>query len=184
MWHLAGAPWSFGALLMAALGAYAAPSVNIDMQASFSAGPYLLELLYVQPQPRLNQPRTLKRVLTNHSETAAGENSSAYFPLLDRIAEGKFALAKNDAELYQGFLDLLRSDGHITSDEAFSTFNLALSLRSAAPRIETHYQFYSTAVEPQLGHTKSQDCVAWVQVNHQRFCDPVLEAPQDTGNLS
>ncbi|MDB5910598.1 MAG: UDP-glucose:Glycoprotein Glucosyltransferase [Massilia sp.] len=45
---------------------------------------------------------------------------------------------------------MLREDGHITDPEALSTFKLALSMRSAAPRIEAHYQFYSTAVEKAL----------------------------------
>lgn len=45
--------------------------------------------------------------------------------------------------------------------EALSTFKLALSLRSAAPRIEAHYQYYDTAVEPGLGDPK-EGCDDWV----------------------
>lgn len=81
-------------------------------------------------------------------ETAAQENSSAYYPLLDRIADGHFAKAATDKELYETFLDVLRQDGHINSPEVLSTFKLALSLRAAAPRIEAHYQYYRTAVAP------------------------------------
>lgn len=40
-------PWGLAVGLVAALQASAAPSVNVGMTAAFSAGPYLLELLYV-----------------------------------------------------------------------------------------------------------------------------------------
>ncbi|POR35107.1 UDP-glucose:glycoprotein glucosyltransferase [Tolypocladium paradoxum] len=136
--------------LTAALKATAAPSVNVGMKAAFSAGPYLLELL----------------------ETAAGENSTAYFPLLDRIASGHFASASSDAALYNTFLDVLREDGHISSPEALSTFKLALSLRSAAPRIEAHYQYYSTAVEPAVA---TSDCHDWVLFEGKQYCTPALD---------
>lgn len=45
MLRFAQLPWSLFGVLIAALQANAAPSVNIGMRASFPAGPYLLELL-------------------------------------------------------------------------------------------------------------------------------------------
>ncbi|KAK5993113.1 UDP-glucose:glycoprotein glucosyltransferase [Cladobotryum mycophilum] len=144
-------PWSLAACLWLASTGFATPSVNVGMKAAFSAGPYLLELL----------------------ETAAGENSSAYFPLLDRIASGHFSTATTDADLYAKFLDVLREDGHITSSEALATFNLALSLRVATPRIEAHYQYYSTAVEPVVLTTS--DCMNWVLFEGKQYCTPPLD---------
>ncbi|PHH84037.1 hypothetical protein CDD83_2595 [Cordyceps sp. RAO-2017] len=120
------------------------------MNAAFSAGPYLLELL----------------------ETAAAENESAYYPLLDRIASGHFAPASSDADLYGRFLELLVADGHISSPDALSTFKLGLSLRSAAPRIEAHYQYYSTAVEPVVA---DRNCQAWVLLEGKQHCNPALD---------
>ncbi|UNI17283.1 killer toxin resistant protein [Purpureocillium takamizusanense] len=130
--------------------ASASKSVNVGMKAAFQAGPYLLELL----------------------ETAAGENSSAYFPLLDRIASGYFASASSDSDLYEKFLNVLRDDGHVSSPEALSTLNLALSLRTAAPRIEAHYQYYDTAVEPAVTDSK---CPDWILLDGKQYCTPAME---------
>ncbi|KAI0382581.1 glycosyltransferase family 24 protein [Hypomontagnella monticulosa] len=129
----------------------AGPSVNVAMQAAFPAPPYLVELL----------------------ETAAGENATSYFPLLDRIADGTFANIKTDKELYEKFLEVLRQDGHMESPEALSTFKLALSMRSAAPRIEAHYQYYDTAVAPSLGKAKD-DCPEWVLLSGKQYCSASL----------
>ncbi|KHO01145.1 UDP-glucose:glycoprotein glucosyltransferase precursor [Metarhizium album ARSEF 1941] len=128
----------------------AVSAVKVGMIAAFDAAPYLLELV----------------------ETAAGENSSSYFPLLDRIASGYFLTASSEAELYRRFLDVIHEDGHITRSDALSTFNLALSLRSAAPRIEAHYQHYSKAMEPLK---ELRDCDTWVLLDHMQYCTPNLD---------
>ncbi|KAI0599644.1 UDP-glucose:glycoprotein glucosyltransferase [Biscogniauxia sp. FL1348] len=133
----------------------AGPSVNVAMKAAFPSPPYLIELL----------------------ETAAGENETSYFPLLDRIADGSFAQAKTDRELYERFLEILRQDGHIDTPEALSTFKLALSVRSAAPRIEAHHQYYDTAAAPSLG-TSKDDCEEWVLLNENRYCSAALVQPE------
>ncbi|KAI0106343.1 UDP-glucose:glycoprotein glucosyltransferase [Hypoxylon sp. NC0597] len=129
----------------------AGPSVNVAMQAAFPAPPYLVELL----------------------ETAAGENATSYFPLLDRIADGTFASAKTDKQLYEKFLEVLKEDGHMASSEALSTFKLALSMRSAAPRIEAHYQYYDTAVAPSLGEARD-DCAEWILLSGKQYCSASL----------
>ncbi|KAI5863594.1 glycosyltransferase family 24 protein [Durotheca rogersii] len=149
-------PCGLGAALLMAIcwnpiHVVAEPSVNVAMKAAFPAPPYLIELL----------------------ETAAGENETSYFPLLDRIAEGAFAHAKRDKELYEDFLQVLKQDGHIRGSEALSTFKLALSLRSAAPRIEAHYQYYDTAVTPAIGEA-GEDCSEWVLLNGKQYCSASL----------
>jgi UDP-glucose:glycoprotein glucosyltransferase len=103
------------------------------------------------------------------------ENSTAYFPLLDRIAEGYFQQASTDHELYTKFLELLQNDGHITDPEALSSFQFALSIHSAAPRLEAHYQFYNTSVEPSLQAVQGTDCEVWVAFNGKQFCSPQLD---------
>jgi hypothetical protein len=108
-------------------------------------------------------------------ETAAAENSSSYFPLLDRIATGYFASASTDAALYEKFLGVLQDDGYLSSAEGLSTFKLALSLRSAAPRIEAHYQYYSTAVAPALGDWSESECFNWVLLDGKQYCRPEFE---------
>lgn len=109
------------------------------------------------------------------SETAASENASSYFPLLDRIANGHFSTATTEETLYETFLEVLKEDGHISRPEAVSTFNLALSLRSAAPRIEAHYQYYLTAVAPLLPDDVAEtSCETWVQFLSSRYCNSDL----------
>ncbi|KAF2195512.1 glycosyltransferase family 24 protein [Zopfia rhizophila CBS 207.26] len=132
---------------------FASPSINVALRASFNPAPYLVELL----------------------ETAAEENSTAYFPILDRIAEGYFSKAATDQELYATFIDLLQNDDHITDPETLSSFRFALSVRSAAPRIEAHYQFYNTSVEPSLQGEQVTDCEVWVAFGGKQYCSPQLE---------
>ncbi|KAF5677305.1 KRE5-killer toxin-resistance protein [Fusarium heterosporum] len=145
--------------LVAATAVSASPSVIVGMNAAFPRGPYLLELL----------------------ETAAGENSTCYFPLLDKIASGHFRSATSDAELYNQFLVVLQQDNHITTPEALSTFNLALSLHAAAPRIEAHYQYYVTAVDPSPKADSADDCPSWALVDNKKYCSPSLDTVAGNG---
>ncbi|KAK6213063.1 udp-glucose:glycoprotein glucosyltransferase [Colletotrichum tabaci] len=158
MMRLSRLPMGFALTLWAAVNVIAVPSVTVDMKAAFPSGPYLLELL----------------------ETAAGENATAYFPLLDRIAGGYFNEAKTDKEVYDRFLHVLNDDGHITAPEALSTFKLALSLRTAAPRIEAHYQYYRTAVEPKLGSDAPDGCEVWAELRGKQYCTPALDTPKES----
>jgi UDP-glucose:glycoprotein glucosyltransferase len=57
----------------------------------------------------------------------------------------------------------------MTDPESLSSFKFALSIRSSAPRIEAHYQFYNTTIKPMLG---SNDCAAWIEVAGNQYCDP------------
>ncbi|EEP81948.1 conserved hypothetical protein [Uncinocarpus reesii 1704] len=134
----------------------AGPSVNVALSASFSSPPYLLELL----------------------ETAAAENSTSYFPLLDRIANGVFVDSRTDKDLYDQFLRILQDDGHISDPSALSSFKLAMSLRSTAPRIQAHYQYYNTSVEPSLMGAQDAVCQVWAHYAGEQYCSPSLEHAQ------
>jgi UDP-glucose:glycoprotein glucosyltransferase len=68
-------------------------------------------------------------------------------------------------------------DGHVTQPEALSTFKLALAMRSAAPRIEAHYQYYTTGVEPKMEPSAQDRCEAWVLFNGARHCSTTLADP-------
>jgi UDP-glucose:glycoprotein glucosyltransferase len=113
-------------------------------------------------------------MLIRYRETAAEENSTAYFPILDRIADGYFDKAKTDQDLFTSFVELLENDGHITDRETLSSFQFALSVRSAAPRIEAHYQFYNTSVEQSLEAEQTSDCETWVSFGGKQYCSPHL----------
>ncbi|KAJ6788920.1 hypothetical protein PWT90_00131 [Aphanocladium album] len=111
-------------------------------------------------------------------ETATAENSSAYFPLLDQIASGRFAKVSTEAELYDEFITAVKDEGHIRSPEALATFNLGLSLRSSIPRVEAHYQYYDTAITP---HNVDSSCDTWVFLDGNQYCTPELDTAVKTG---
>ena len=115
--------------------------------------------------------------LTKYRETAAEENATAYYPILDRVSEGYFDEKTTEQELYTAFVDLLYSDGHITQPEGLASFEFALSVRSAAPRIESHYQFYKTSVEPSLVAEQTKACDIWVSFHGKQYCSVHLDEP-------
>jgi UDP-glucose:glycoprotein glucosyltransferase len=115
--------------------------------------------------------------LTAHRETVADENATAYYPILDRISQGYFNEKDTELELYTSFLDLLQRDGHITDPATLASFEFALSVRSAAPRIEAHYQFYKTSVEPTLLAEQTKACETWASLGGKQYCSAHLEDP-------
>ncbi|RKF81055.1 UDP-glucose:glycoprotein glucosyltransferase [Golovinomyces cichoracearum] len=150
--------WSFPliflfTLYLASLHASASPSVTVDLITAFPAPPFLLELL----------------------ETAADENANSYFPMLDRISEGFFSTASTDKELYERFLQALKDDGHLPNSECVSSYQLALSMRLSTPRIEAHYQYYHTDVEPSLNIEQGSSCSSWVFFKGNKYCSPSLD---------
>ena len=113
-----------------------------------------------------------------HRETAALENATSYFPILDRIAEGYFVELSTERDLYTAFVRLLQDDGHLPSADALSSFQLALSVHEAAPRIEAHYQYYTTSVESSLMVAQDAACPTWVHFEGKQYCSPTLERAQ------
>ncbi len=63
--------------------------------------------------------------------------------------------------------------------EALSTFKLALSLRSAAPRVEAQFQFYSTAVEGSAVGDQTS-CGQWILWEGSQYCSPSLDNAHGT----
>ncbi|BDD59984.1 hypothetical protein MPDQ_002268 [Monascus purpureus] len=117
-------------------------------------------------------------------ETAAEENATSYFPLLDRIADGAFDDIVTDKELYDRFLQIVRNDGHLTTPEGLASFKLSLAIRSAAPRIQAHYQYYNTSVEPSLMVAQDTVCPVWVHSDGKQYCSSTMErAQQDAGEV-
>ncbi|CAG8939330.1 unnamed protein product [Penicillium salamii] len=152
-------PWRWYATLVALLPGCivnASPSVNVALKASFDSAPYLVELL----------------------ESAAEENSTSYFPLLDRVAEGVFEDLTTEKELYDRFLTVVQDDGHLQSPESLSSLKLSLSLRSSAPRIEAHYQFYNTSVQQSLMVAQDAVCPVWVHLDDKQYCSSAMERAQ------
>ena len=115
-------------------------------------------------------------------ETAAEENSTSYFPILDRIADGYFDESTTDKELYKSFSKLVRDEGYLADPETFSSFELALSIHAAAPRIEAHYQFYKTSAELSLESPSEDRCEIWAQLDGKQYCSPDLAQVESTLN--
>jgi UDP-glucose:glycoprotein glucosyltransferase len=70
----------------------------------------------------------------------------------------------------------------MSNADTLSSYQFALSMRSAAPRIEAHYQYYHTAAEPYLAREQETSCPVWVLFNGKQYCSPALE--EDNGDLS
>ena len=103
---------------------------------------------------------------------------------MDRIADGVFTELHTDQELYNKFLDVLQSDGHLPSPESLSSFKFALTLRAAAPRVEAHFQYYNTSVQPHLMAAQDAACPVWVYLDGQQFCSPALDRAQQPVSIS
>ncbi|KAI4761782.1 UDP-glucose,glycoprotein glucosyltransferase [Aureobasidium sp. EXF-3400] len=153
------------ALGLQAICINAAPSVNVALKTSFNSAPYLD-----------TYAKQFMIELIRGRETAADENATAYFPLLDRIAEGHFDHVSTDRDLYNLFKKTLQEEGHLAKAEDISSFEYALSIHAAAPRIEAHYQFYNTTVEPTLKNRLDLNCETWLHFNGQQYCDADLSS--------
>ena len=98
--------------------------------------------------------------------------------MLDKIAEGHFIDLTTDRELYTAFLKTLQDDGHLRDPDALSSFDFALSVHTAAPRIEAHYQYYNTSVEASLMVAQDAACPVWVHFDGKQYCSPTLDRAQ------
>ncbi|KAF8536031.1 UDP-glucose:Glycoprotein glucosyltransferase-domain-containing protein [Trichophaea hybrida] len=127
----------------------ASPAINVGLKASWKSAPFILELL----------------------ETAAQENKASYFPLLDRISSGAFADKSSDKDLYDEFLRIANAEGFLTDPTELSSFNLALSIHAAAPRIEAHYHYYENSLVPIMGKLFNSSCQVWVQWSSKQTCE-------------
>lgn len=58
-----------------------------------------------------------------------------------------------------------------------SSFDYALSIHAAAPRIQAHYQYYNTTVAPSVAGHDEDACSSWVSVPFagQRYCSADLD---------
>ncbi|RVX75233.1 hypothetical protein B0A52_00585 [Exophiala mesophila] len=141
--------------------AQSSAAVNVALKTSFDAAPYLIELL----------------------ETAALENSSSYFPLLDRIADGAFADIDSDQDLYNHFIEIIQKDGHLSTPDSLSSFKFALSVHAAAPRVQAHFQYYNTSVQSLLPAAQDAACPVWVYLDGEQYCSPSLDRAQQPVQL-
>jgi UDP-glucose:glycoprotein glucosyltransferase len=122
----------------------------------------------VGPHPRCV---VIFQLLRRYRETIAEENKASYFPLLDRISSGAFSGKTSDKELYDEFLRVANAEGFLTDPVELSSFNLALSIHAAAPRIEAHYHYYDNNLVPQMGEHFDPACKVWVLWGSKQICE-------------
>ncbi len=83
-----------------------------------------------------------------------------------------------EQELFEKFVQVVQDDGHIRDPETLSSFKFALALHAAAPRIEAHYQYYNTSVQPNMMAAQDAACPVWVHFDGKQYCSPTLERAQ------
>ncbi|WVN85210.1 uncharacterized protein L203_100355 [Cryptococcus depauperatus CBS 7841] len=123
------------------------PPVHVNLETAWPAPPLLLEIL----------------------ETVYDEEPQSYFPLLNLIS----SLPTNSTPeaIFTSTLDLIQAYSLLPSPASLSTFHLALSLHSTAPRIEAGYNWYETSVRRNEASLGVEGCQGWVEWRGKGFCD-------------
>lgn len=123
----------------------AKPAVDVALQSSFPTPPFQLELLYVHSSHSHLIPSA---DLFPRRESAAAENASSFFPLLDALTAADPPLhSLTDEEQYRYFELELKLGNHIVDPAALSSWKLTLATRASVPRIEAQYQFWRSSVQ-------------------------------------
>jgi len=106
---------------------------------------------------------------TNDRETATVEQPNIYWPLLDALTQHSLKKHATQKEYYEAALQLLKSE-FLVDLVALSSFELGLSLHTAAPKVEAYYQFYRTSVVHSI--SSYEDCGSWVLWRGEQICSP------------
>ena len=85
--------------------------------------------------------------------------------------------------MYHKFITVLEQDGLLHDAESLSSFQFALSLHEAAPRIQAHLQYYNTSVQPNMMAAQDAVCPVWVHFDGQQYCSPALDRAQQPVNV-
>lgn len=97
------------------------------------------------------------------------EYPSSYFQLLHLLSS--LPPDSTDESILSSTLDLIQAYSLLPSPSSLSTFHLALSLHSTAPRIEAQYNWYNSAVKGQENKLGVEGCEGWVEWRGKGFCD-------------
>ena len=89
--------------------------------------------------------------------------------MLDSLTKTELLSLQTEKDYYEKALAVLRSE-YLTDPVTLGSFELGLSLHTAAPKIEAYYQFYNTSVIPSLGK-QYRPCDTWVHWHGEQLCD-------------
>ncbi|WVQ98589.1 hypothetical protein IAU59_005718 [Kwoniella sp. CBS 9459] len=147
-----GTAFAVSAALLCALLSVGAnvdsPPVSISLETAWPAPPLILEIL----------------------ETVYDESPSSYFPLLHLLSSLPSSESTSPEDLLSSTLDLISSYSLLPNPSSLSTFNLALSLHTAVPKIEAEYSWYEDTLRGQEGKLGVVGCSGWVEWRGKGFC--------------
>jgi len=117
-------------------------------------------------------------LLLNFSETIALEEPRSFFPLLDLLVHpGTFVhplITESDEGLYQKVLSTLEKHKYLQDSGALASFERALALHVASPKIEAFHRYYAEKMDVNSFEERhnAANCPAWVDWYGQRICTP------------
>ncbi|PIA18295.1 hypothetical protein COEREDRAFT_13858 [Coemansia reversa NRRL 1564] len=128
------------------------PSIRTRLLASFAAPPLVLEVV----------------------EGVAAHNSSAFFPLLTKLAENDKLFKQTEADVYEQLLQWIEKDALLESF-ALALLKLELSAHVYAPVVVAQYQLYNSTVVPDIKTARGtenfdESCRIWAQYKDKQAC--------------
>ncbi|KAG8905722.1 hypothetical protein FRC01_008250, partial [Tulasnella sp. 417] len=110
-------------------------------------------------------------------ETAALEDPSLFFPLLDLLVHpGSFEyplITEPPQNIYKYAIDAIKESNLLSGDGVLASFEKSLALRAASPRLEAFHSYYIQRYgDPTPTRQQNPNCVAWIDWYGQRICRP------------
>ncbi|KAG8880608.1 hypothetical protein FRB97_000656 [Tulasnella sp. 331] len=143
-------------LWLAALGgllarAQSSPPVNVWLTSSWNATNLLAEII----------------------ETISLEDANAFFPALDLLTNPNTfepsLVTESPEALYVKAVEAIKEGGILSAVGALESFERALALRAATPKIQAFHSYYS---QRHAETPTTSECGSWVDWNGQRICTP------------
>ncbi|ORZ00818.1 UDP-glucose:Glyco protein glucosyltransferase-domain-containing protein [Syncephalastrum racemosum] len=104
-------------------------------------------------------PWSAPDLLVEIAETVAGKNDTRYFDIVGRLAT--LTTKSTPQALYKTALDTLA-----LTERELETAKLALSIHAAAPRVESHMQYFESHIQKD-----EQPCDIWIETAAGYTCD-------------
>ncbi|KAJ2615865.1 killer toxin resistant protein [Coemansia sp. RSA 1365] len=128
------------------------PSIRTRLLTSFVAPPLALEVV----------------------EGVAAHNSSAFFPLLTKLAESNKLFKQTEADVYEQLLEWIEKDA-LLEPFALALLKLELSAHVYAPVVVAQYQLYNSTVVPDIKAARGAEnfdgsCRIWAQYKDKQAC--------------
>ncbi|KDQ52084.1 hypothetical protein JAAARDRAFT_489658 [Jaapia argillacea MUCL 33604] len=140
-------PW-----LLVATRAANSPPLKVSLRTSWSAPPFLLEVI----------------------ETIAIENPASFFPLVDALTDPSLPPPSSPEATYHLALQTALKDGWLTDPSAKEMVEINMALHAATPKLEAMFEWYrDTQSRSWEGGDVDVDkeCGSWVDWYGERLCE-------------